>query len=257
MENIEEDIETKKLTIEDFVVKRKIGEGSFGKAYYAKGKKSNKEYVLKLSKKENDKSFDREIKALKKIKENKDNNQYIIKIINDFEDEKYYYLPDENDKNHKFGNVRYIVLEYIPNGNLYDLNKDNPFKEEYARVIFYKILKGVQNIHNSGICHLDLKLKNILMDINYNPIICDFGLSDYIKDLKSGESIRTPGTLGFKAPELIEKKLPYDGIRADIFSLGVILFNLVTSKGSIFKPIEKNLLYEQIESKDKKDIFQK
>ena len=47
MENIEEDIETKKLTIEDFVVKRKIGEGSFGKTYYAKGKKSNKEYVLK------------------------------------------------------------------------------------------------------------------------------------------------------------------------------------------------------------------
>ena len=148
-------------------------------------------------------------------------------------------------------------MEYIPNGNLDDLNKDNPFKEEYARVIFYKILKGVQNIHNSGYCHLDLKLENILMDIYYNPIICDFGLSSFIEDLKPGKKKRSPGTLGFKAPELIEKKLPYDGIRADIFSLGVILFTLVTSKWFIFYQIEQNLADEQIKSKDKKDIFQK
>ena len=76
--------------------------------------------------------------------------------------------------------------------------------------------------------------------------------------MKSGKTEkRSPGSLGYKAPELIKCKFPFDGIKADIFSLGAILFNLVTSKGSIFKPIEKNLLYEQIESKDKKDIFQK
>jgi serine/threonine protein kinase len=54
MENEEENIETKKLTIEDFVVKRKIGEGSFGRTYYARDKKSNKKYVLKLSINKND-----------------------------------------------------------------------------------------------------------------------------------------------------------------------------------------------------------
>ena len=43
MENIEENIETKQLTIKDFVVKRKIAQGSFGKTYYAIEKKSNKE----------------------------------------------------------------------------------------------------------------------------------------------------------------------------------------------------------------------
>ena len=201
MENIEENIETKQLTIKDFIVNRKIGEGAFGKTYYANGKKSNKKYALKLSRKKNDKSFDREIKMLKKLKEKQGNNQYIIKIINDFSEEKNYYLPDENDEDYIEGNVRYIVLEYMENGNLKEyLNKDNSFNKDYARVLFYKILKGVQNIHNSGICHLDLKLDNILLDIDCNPIICDFGLSDFIEDLKSGESKRTPGTLGLKAP---------------------------------------------------------
>ena len=196
---------------------------------------------------------------LKRLKENKGNNQYIIKIINDFSEEKNYYLPGENDdEDYIEGNVRYIVLEFMPNGNLKEyLEKDNSFNKEYARVIFYKILKGVQNIHNSGICHLDLKLDNILMDIKYNPIICDFGLSSFIEDLKPGKKERFPGTLGYKAPELIEHKFPYDGIKADIFSLGVILFTLVTHGNEIFYQIGKNFRSGLIESKDKKDIFQK
>ena len=227
MENEEENIETKKLTIEDFVVKRKIGEGSFGRTYYARDKKSNKKYVLKLSINKNDQTFSREIEMLKTLK----NKSNIIKIINDFEDDKHYRLPEETDIDCAEGYVRYIVLEFIPKGNLFDYCKGNPFKEEYARVIFYKVLKGVQNIHNSGICHLDLKLENILMDKNYNPIICDFGLSGYIEDLKSGKTEkRSPGSLGYKAPELIKCKFPFDGIKADIFSLGAILFNLVTFK---------------------------
>ena len=163
---------------------------------------------------------------LKKLK----NKSNIIKIINDFEDDKHYHLPEETDKDSVEGYVRYIVLEFIPKGNLFDYCT-KAFKEEYARVIFYKVLKGVQNIHNSGICHLDLKLENILMDKNYNPIICDFGLSGYIEDFKLGKTNkRFPGSLGYKAPELIENKFPYDGIKADIFSLGAILFNLVAFK---------------------------
>ena len=116
MENEEENIETKKLTIEDFVVKRKIGEGSFGRTYYARDKKSNKKYVLKLSINKNDQTFSREIEMLKTLK----NKSNIIKIINDFEDDKHYRLPEETDIDCAEGYVRYIVLEFIPKGNLFD-----------------------------------------------------------------------------------------------------------------------------------------
>ena len=51
------------------------------------------------------------------------------------------------------------------------------FQEKHAKIIFSKILEGVQFIHDSDICHLDLTLDNILLDDKYNPIITGFGLS--------------------------------------------------------------------------------
>ena len=60
------------------------------------------------------------------------------------------------------------------------------FQEKHAKIIFSKILEGVQFIHDSDICHLDLTLDNILLDDKYNPIITDFGLSlENIKNKKN------------------------------------------------------------------------
>ena len=63
------------------------------------------------------------------------------------------------------------------------INTEEGFQEKHAKIIFSKILEGVQFIHDSDICHLDLTLDNILLDDKYNPIITDFGLStENIKD---------------------------------------------------------------------------
>ena len=136
---------------------------------------------------------------------------------------------EEKDKN---GIERiYIVLEYLENKNLFEYfyNNQKTFPEISAKYLFSKIVKGVQEIHNAGFCHLDLKLENILLDYYYNPIICDFGFS-----MNTSEKIkRFFYSPGYAPKEIFERK-SYDGKMADIFSLGVVLFYIVTNKSIFF-----------------------
>ena len=230
-----------------------LGEGTFGIVYLVKEKSTNKIYAIKESKKEEDKSFDNEIKILNSLKDNNVNNQYIIKKIEDWEEEQNKIIK------------KYIVLDYIPNGtllrffNYFSVTKKG-FKEKYIKLIFSKILEGVQAMHNVGICHLDLKLNNILLDDNYNSIICDFSIAAILnKGLNCFEKLQMYiGSNGYKSPEIL-REVSYDGIKADIFSLGVILFKLITYK-KIFRTYNKNKksydrLYKYIINKDSKSYW--
>ena len=97
--------------------------------------------------------------------------------------------------------------------------------EKYSKVIFRKILEGVQACHNANICHRDLKMQNILFDKQFNPKICDFGFAAFNEENLDDFL----GTKTHAAPEILLHR-PYDGFKADIFSLGVVLLTLVTCK---------------------------
>ena len=114
-------------------------------------------------------------------------------------------------------------------------------KELHAKLIFFKILKGVQNCHNAGICHLDLKTDNILFGENFEPKLCDFGFA--IRN--NGHLREFLGTEPFIAPELFLGK-SFDGFKADIFSLGVVLLNLTTCKFGFEKAVQNNKYYIEI-----------
>ena len=212
----------------NFNIKRVIGDGAFGRTFYARDKVTNKKYAIKKYKKIDDISFFRENAILDSL--NEANNKYIVKKYckwSQFDE-----VIINNEKGMKM--CHYLALEFIPKGILNDYLCGANFSEEYVRVIFYKILKGVQTIHDKRITHLDLKLSNILMDKDYNPVICDFGVS--IIHPNSPKIIELSGTRGYMAPEIILKKIPYNGTKADIFSLGVILFKLVTFKPVFYDP---------------------
>lgn len=81
-------------------------------------------------------------------------------------------------------------------------------------------------MHSRGIVHCDLKPENILVDQNYDLKIADFGLS---LDHKISKLKGKRGTKSYASPEFYESG-EYDGIKADLFSLGVILFVMVTNK---------------------------
>jgi serine/threonine protein kinase len=100
--------------------------------------------------------------------------------------------------------------------------------------MFKKILLAIKFCHNRKLCHLDIKPENIMLDKNFAPIIIDFGFAQKCKDEKD-QIIRLKiklGTEDYACPEMWDDDpdSTYNGIKADIFSLGVVLFNLVTGK---------------------------
>ena len=80
-------------------------------------------------------------------------------------------------------------------------------------------------MHNANICHRDLKAENILLDENYNPKISGF----YFSCINANNLQDIHGITSYTAPELLLNQ-PYNGIQSDIFSLGQLLFVLVTGR---------------------------
>ena len=139
-------------------------------------------------------------------------------------------------------NRPYIVYEnFISHSCLFDYIMNQKFTERHAKLIFKKILEGVRAMHNVNICHRNLNVNNILLDENYNPKITDF----YISCMNMNNLQGHAGTKSYTAPEVLANQ-PYDGILADIFSLGQILFNLVTGLNGFNAASLKDNYYELI-----------
>lgn len=116
-------------------------------------------------------------------------------------------------------------MEYATEGELFDqIVSNNRVKEKEASIFFQQILAGVEYIHKLNIVHRDLKPENLILDNKKNIKIIDFGLSN---TYKNGELLKTAcGSPCYAAPEMIAGK-KYNGLQADIWSCGVIMFALI------------------------------
>ncbi|OWR46801.1 putative serine/threonine-protein kinase NIM1 [Danaus plexippus plexippus] len=119
----------------------------------------------------------------------------------------------------------YLVTEYAPNGEIFDhlVSKGRMPESEAARS-FSQMVAAVGYCHSSGIVHRDLKAENLLLDKDMNIKLADFGFSN---EYTAGSPLSTwCGSPPYAAPELFEGR-QYDGPKADIWSLGVVLYVLV------------------------------
>jgi serine/threonine protein kinase len=141
---------------------------------------------------------------------------------------------------HDFGRTEtddyYLVMDYIEGGSLHDLlRRFGKFPAELAIHVGIQVAKAIGAAHNNGIIHRDLKPSNVMVtekeDNPFYVVVLDFGLA---KSLQGDETVLTQtghtiGTADTMAPEQIKESEAVDH-RCDIYSFGVVLYNLVTGK---------------------------
>uniref|UniRef100_A0A671S978 MAP/microtubule affinity-regulating kinase 3 n=1 Tax=Sinocyclocheilus anshuiensis TaxID=1608454 RepID=A0A671S978_9TELE len=187
-----------------------IGKGNFAKVKLAKHVLTDKEVAVKIIDKTqlNSSSLQklfREVRIMKVL-----NHPNIVKLFEVIETDKSLYL----------------VMEYASGGEVFDyLVAHGRMKEKEARAKFRQIVSAVQYCHQKCIVHRDLKAENLLLDADMNIKIADFGFSN---EFTLGNKLDTfCGSPPYAAPELFQGK-KYDGPEVDVWSLGVILYTLVS-----------------------------
>ncbi|XP_026146105.1 MAP/microtubule affinity-regulating kinase 3-like isoform X2 [Carassius auratus] len=187
-----------------------IGKGNFAKVKLARHILTGREVAIKIIDKTQlnptslQKLF-REVRIMKIL-----NHPNIVKLFEVIETEK----------------TLYLVMEYASGGEVFDyLVAHGRMKEKEARAKFRQIVSAVQYCHQKHIVHRDLKAENLLLDADMNIKIADFGFSN---EFTIGNKLDTfCGSPPYAAPELFQGK-KYDGPEVDVWSLGVILYTLVS-----------------------------
>ncbi|HWX21436.1 MAG TPA: protein kinase [Candidatus Binatia bacterium] len=150
---------------------------------------------------------------------------------------------------HDFGQANgffYLLMEFVDGVNLRQAMKVGRFTPAQALSVVPKICEALQFAHNEGILHRDIKPENILLDTKGRVKIADFGIAKLLGEPHSDASLTASGaTLGtphYMAPEQLEHPQDVDQ-RADIYSLGVVLYEMLTGElpiGRFAPPSEKS-----------------
>ncbi len=195
---------------------RLIGQGAFGKVNIGLNVLTGRVVAIKsFNKKDLNKNGDNmkkilyETNLMKKL-----NHPNVTKILEMFEDDEYIL----------------ISMEYINGGNLFSfVKKRRKLSEKTAKFLFRQIILGIKHIHSHKIVHRDIKLENILIDLNNNIKICDFGIGRILNSSKQLLHDKC-GTPMYMAPEILlsSKNQGYEGFPVDIWSSGISLYIMLS-----------------------------
>ncbi|CAF3481016.1 unnamed protein product, partial [Fusarium graminearum] len=122
----------------------------------------------------------------------------------------------------------YLILEYIDQGDLFTfINMKGRLSEEVSVYFFRQIISAISYCHSFNICHRDLKPENILISANLKIKIADFGMAA-LHQTDTHRLNTACGSPHYAAPELLKNR-QYRGDKADLWSMGVILFAMLTA----------------------------
>ena len=221
--NIKLDIKDYLLKEEDIVIGEKIFERKNGLGIINKGKYKNEDVIIRVIQFDRLSRYNIEdiVKDFEQLINLNHNNIYIM--IG-------YYISQDNKV--------ILVNKEFKNGSLYDYihTKENKLSSEEKMKIALGIINGLDYLHNNNIVHCHLNSRNILLDDELNPIIVDFGFRNLYE--LSNLFNKYYNKSGYSAPEIlstkgkffrIPEKINDDTKKIDIYSYGMILWELITN----------------------------
>lgn len=128
----------------------------------------------------------------------------------------------------------YSILEYYDGGELFDVvDERGAFSELQARAQFKHVLDGITYLQLRGVCHRDMSLENLLLCRDGRVVIIDFGMCLRVPVHPDTNAVYPMppqgrcGKLNYMSPEVFNNAAPFNGLHADMWALGVILFILL------------------------------
>lgn len=217
-------------SLEGYHIWSDIGRGTYAVVKFATVKATREKVAIKIYEKSKiqepirQKSVKTEISLLKQLR-----HPNIVQLIEEVSGEKNLYL----------------VMEYVQGTSLQGFIVKKPWKrveEHEAAGMFVQIMEALNYCHSKNISHRDIKLENILLDVNLQIKIIDFGFARMAAPDK--KSYIYCGTPNYMAPEIIQK-VQYAGPPVDIWAAGVVLYVMLTG-GFPFSSMKETKVFKKI-----------
>ena len=214
LETPKEELTTGSIFAGRYQIIEVLGKGGMGKVYRALDKKLNEEVALKLVKPE--------IASDKKTLERFSNELKIARKIAHKNVGRMYELMEEKG-------THFITMEYVPGEDLKSfIKRAGPLSAGKTTFIAKQVCEGLAEAHELGVVHRDLKPQNIMIDKEGNSRIMDFGIARSLKAKGITDAGVMIGTPEYMSPEQVDAKETDQ--RSDIYSLGVILYEMVSGR---------------------------
>jgi len=226
-----------------YIVGETLGEGGFSKVKLGIHEKTGEKVALKMLKNKSKltkpvrKQVERECLAMSKV-----DHPNVLRMKEVDWDCVY------TKKNGKKQNIILVILELATGGELFEfLSYTGFFEESIARTYFHQLMAGVEFCHSKGVVHRDLKPENLLLDDQFTLKLADFGFSNLV--CAAHKLMHTEcGTPGYMAPEMFRNPKGYDGMKADIWACGVILFIMLAGFPPFQKPSTSDWWFNKLNS---------
>ncbi|XP_049866531.1 serine/threonine-protein kinase STK11 isoform X1 [Pectinophora gossypiella] len=212
-----------------------LGEGSYGKVKEMLDSESLCRRAVKILKK----------RKLRRIPNGEQNVQREIQLLRILRHKNVIELVDVmyNDEKQKM----YLVMEFCV-GVLQDMLEASPgkkFPQRQAHDYFTQLLDGLEYLHGQGVVHKDIKPGNLLLTLDQTLKITDFGVAEALDLFSSEDTCYTgQGSPAFQPPEIANGAETFSGVKVDIWSSGVTLYNMTTGK----YPFEGDNVYRLLEA---------
>lgn len=211
---------------EHFSIELEIGVGAFGRVTKVRHGPTRREFAMKaISKKllRRKKISQAEWRLERDVLVRIEPHPYVVELVCAFQTNAYFFL----------------VMKYLPGGELFAfLRSRGTFPEDVAAFYTAQVALALEHLHASGVIHRDLKPENLLLDADGHVVVTDFGLAKMCES--SDEVHRTLcGTDVYMAPEMVARRAY--GKAVDFWSLGVLVFEMLTGKTPFAAPTTKEL----------------